>query len=464
MIVAVARNDPCPCGSGKKYKKCHGAGSIQHEHADPASRRASTLKTVDRELGDQLLRFARTRFGRDWFLDVSDLYTGIEDGQVMDIEMQIAIPWMLHFAPHDPGGISVSAHWLRERGSRVTEDQNLVLNAYANAWVSIWEVQEVRRGTGTRLRDILTNEERLVYDVSSAETLRRFDSALAIVLDCGNVSFFGGVHGSPLPPNEASNVVSQAKRWCRVRTRPVAKHRLRDPGLQLDLIAMWNDAVDVMRSRPMPTLTNTDGDPFALTTDCYELLAHEDEAARRIERLNGVTASEADGEDLVFTATEPDNAMHRSWDNTIIGTLRLSAHELRVETNSIRRADSLRHRLEAELAGMIRFRMRSEANTETMIREASQRTSRREPRATEAMPAEMVEAVRSFREQHMRAWLDDSIPALGDLTPREASRTAKGRRALETLLKEFQQTEDAHPADERIDLGFVRDELGLRRL
>ena len=23
----VGRNDPCPCGSGKKYKKCHGAES-----------------------------------------------------------------------------------------------------------------------------------------------------------------------------------------------------------------------------------------------------------------------------------------------------------------------------------------------------------------------------------------------------------------------------------------------------
>jgi preprotein translocase subunit SecA len=22
----IGRNDPCPCGSGKKYKKCHGAG------------------------------------------------------------------------------------------------------------------------------------------------------------------------------------------------------------------------------------------------------------------------------------------------------------------------------------------------------------------------------------------------------------------------------------------------------
>jgi preprotein translocase subunit SecA len=23
----VGRNDPCPCGSGKKYKKCHGQGA-----------------------------------------------------------------------------------------------------------------------------------------------------------------------------------------------------------------------------------------------------------------------------------------------------------------------------------------------------------------------------------------------------------------------------------------------------
>lgn len=25
-VPVVGRNDPCPCGSGKKYKKCHGAG------------------------------------------------------------------------------------------------------------------------------------------------------------------------------------------------------------------------------------------------------------------------------------------------------------------------------------------------------------------------------------------------------------------------------------------------------
>jgi hypothetical protein len=246
-----------------------------------------------------------------------------------------------------------------------------------------------------------------------------------------------------------------------VRTRPVATAQLRNPDLQLDLIALWNDAVDVMRSRPMPTLTNTDGDPLSLTTDRFELLVRRDEAAHRIERLKGVVEDEAEGEDRVFTVTKPANAAHRSWKNTIIGTLRLSTRELRVETNSTRRADRLRQILEAELTGMIRFRLRSETNTEMLMGEAAKRASRHEARPPEAMAPELVAAVRSFREQHMRAWLDDSIPALGGLTPREASRTAHGRRALETLLKEFQQSEDAHPADERIDLGFVRDELGL---
>jgi preprotein translocase subunit SecA len=25
VVEKVGRNDPCPCGSGKKYKRCHGA-------------------------------------------------------------------------------------------------------------------------------------------------------------------------------------------------------------------------------------------------------------------------------------------------------------------------------------------------------------------------------------------------------------------------------------------------------
>ncbi|WP_211159649.1 SEC-C metal-binding domain-containing protein [Aromatoleum buckelii] len=29
MRTKTGRNDPCPCGSGRKYKKCHGASVKQ---------------------------------------------------------------------------------------------------------------------------------------------------------------------------------------------------------------------------------------------------------------------------------------------------------------------------------------------------------------------------------------------------------------------------------------------------
>ncbi len=39
----VGRNDPCPCGSGKKYKKCHGAVAARSDRAStrPWARSAS---------------------------------------------------------------------------------------------------------------------------------------------------------------------------------------------------------------------------------------------------------------------------------------------------------------------------------------------------------------------------------------------------------------------------------------
>ena len=43
----VGRNDPCPCGSGKKYKKCHGEGggdaSVEPRSAKPAGPAANAL-------------------------------------------------------------------------------------------------------------------------------------------------------------------------------------------------------------------------------------------------------------------------------------------------------------------------------------------------------------------------------------------------------------------------------------
>jgi len=64
----------------------------------------------------------------------------------------------------------------------------------------------------------------------------------------------------------------------------------------------------------------------------------------------------------------------------------------------------------------------------------------------------------------MTAWLDDEIPALGGLTPRAAARSPRSRAALETLLKELDQSEARLPAAERIDVSRLRNELGMTSL
>ena len=46
--MATARNDPCPCGSGKKYKKCCGAVIPLRPAAAPASTGAQTRRECGR--------------------------------------------------------------------------------------------------------------------------------------------------------------------------------------------------------------------------------------------------------------------------------------------------------------------------------------------------------------------------------------------------------------------------------
>lgn len=79
----------------------------------------------------------------------------------------------------------------------------------------------------------------------------------------------------------------------------------------------------------------------------------------------------------------------------------------------------------------------------------------------EALPPEALAVVRQFREQHMREWIESAVPALDGLTPREAARLPRARPKLETLLKEFEQSEARQPEEQRLDLRWVRDALGF---
>ncbi len=457
--MSIGRNDSCPCGSGKKYKKCHGA--LDHVAVvTPEIARATALKAIDVQLNDRIMRFARMFYGPDWLSNVLRSEDLLDEEGPSDASVPIFTPWLQYFKVN-AGGLTVAEEWCFQEGTRISPDERLLLNAYRSAWMSIWEVTEVQPGIGSRLRDVLTRQECFIHDIRSSFTLRKFDALLAIILTCNGVSFFGGAHAQPLPPRFTEVVTHEARRWCRVRTRPVSFKKLRDPDMQLALLSLWNDVADDMLHQPMPVMQNTDGDPFVVTTDDFALIARSEEIARTLASVPGVQEPERDGATRVFVVTKHGNSTHPSWDNTIIGRLVLSDTRLTVETNSTRRADALRSVLETQLQGLVRFRMRKEENTAHLMAEAQASVASGEPRVETPLPAEAEAELRKFRERHMRNWIDDSIPALGGHTPREAARLSRVRPKLEMLLKELDRGEAALPEGQRIDLRWLREALGL---
>jgi hypothetical protein len=82
----------------------------------------------------------------------------------------------------------------------------------------------------------------------------------------------------------------------------------------------------------------------------------------------------------------------------------------------------------------------------------------------EAPPPELLASLAESNRKHWEAWFDDPIPALNDLTPREAAQTERGRDLLESLLCEYESREAHAPRNIFApDIATLRRELGLKR-
>ena len=84
-------------------------------------------------------------------------------------------------------------------------------------------------------------------------------------------------------------------------------------------------------------------------------------------------------------------------------------------------------------------------------------TSSTEPERTpeiQALEAELM-------QRHWDAWIDTKVPALGNRTPRQAAKTARGRERLEALLNDFARSTEQQSPVFQPDLADLRRRLGL---
>ena len=378
------RNDPCPCGSGTLYKRCHyaydrvataeseAAVALAAATASPEDACAAAFRQCDAALSKRILRFAFTRYGAELPADVLDDASVLHYEELCDIDSPLLIPWMVHFHA-GAAGLTLAEEWRRHERGSVSGDDRIILDAYANAWLSLWEVAEVGPGTGLGLVDLLTGEERFVRDVRdmrdlrASEPLQLFDSVLAIVIDCGGISLFGGVHGQQLSPPWAQLATDDMRSILEVGTRAVTPGMLRHAERQHDVLLSWNDTLEEMLAAPLPLMQRPHSDLRTFWIDEYELTAPRDEVARCLEVLPGAEDGVEERGRLVFIVDREGEPIHSRRENTVLAGLALWPTYLSVETSSVRRADDAREMLEKHVPGMVRFRRRRDGTEEWLI-------------------------------------------------------------------------------------------------
>ncbi len=456
----AARNAPCPCGSGRKYKKCH-LRPDEEEHAEVA--RATAMHVLDNALIRRLIKFALSRFEKEWRIFQNDFARLTEAS-----EIQFAWPWAVY--GFEVRGSTVAEIYRDAHPDRCSKAEHRWMDAQRSAWMSVWEVEAVEPGSAIALVDLLSGERRTVREVHGSRHVVKRQALLARVVDHEGLSLMCGPHPVTLSPRAADEVVERTRR--RLRRKSAAPvERLRDPRIGRYLIRRWEEIVEEASSAPddgqggSPAdrwpegLRNTDDDALLFTVDRFDVEPREAaEARRRVDALEGAR-TDPSGEVPSWAILRPDDPDQPSGRATLIGRVEVGDDAMRVETNSVNRADALRERIEAACGPLVRHRIREHTDPLALAREANARPPE-VPAPEEAPSPEEAELAASVKARHYADWADHPLPALGGRTPRGCMETETGRADVHRLLKDMEYMEELAPGPS-FDFSVVRRELGL---
>ena len=454
--MPVGRNDLCPCGSGLKYKKCH----LPLEEPKPPEVEPNRAPVHDAglRLVQRITQWAFDRFGSEFEEAGSGL--GLED---MQAGLQFIVPWAIF---HHPIQGKPAVEWFAlEEADNISWRERALIDGQRQAWVGMWEVRETVPGKSMILADLLSGEKRLVQEASASRTLVARDVILSRVVDFGDTSVIDGMHPYTLPPEEASHAVGIVQDLLRSKL-PIAIERLREIITALLIVDVWRKVVDdyIERRSTPPRLTNTDGDPFRQTVDRYRFAPAD---RNTIEAAVGALKSsfpieEHDDGTRSITFFKSGNRQYEHWDNTTIGVVITSQDELRIETNSTRRANALRKRIEKACRELIADHQRTQTDAADLFAaSAASRDDEGRRARPEAVDPEFQSVILDQKIGFYANWTTTPIPALGGKTPKQALRSLRGREALNALLKTIENTEARQPAATRYDVNILRRALRM---
>ena len=479
------RNEPCPCGSGKKYKHCCLAGPAQSPDSPQQMTWRRTRRALDEfGMGQRLLRFIDETYGPIAIEEAwAEFTVWSEEAEEFDPEspyVPLFMPWFFHAWAPDPADTSLEDRALhgriptevfleRER-PRLDPQVSRYLKACLDGLFSFHEIMECEPGRGFKARDLFTAEEFDVMERSASETLKVHDIIFGELVRVDGIAMLEGCAPFNLEPESKLSILDLRDEILPAK-RTNRRKLVREYDIELRELYL---AMTKKYVKPeMPELHNTDGEPLVP----HRLIFNIDSPQKAFEALIDLAAGET-ATDLLASAErgrngefrrielpwiKTGNAMHRSWKNTVLGQIRIEPKRLTCEVNSAKRAEKFRQIVEKRLGGHARFKATEIQSVKRMIAERANGPTDRSPDHAELMAKPEVQAhLNSLLAAHYEQWVSEKIPSLGNKTPLQMVRSAKGRERVEALLHGIERRNAglAFPPDPAI-LRRLRERLGL---
>ncbi len=446
--MKTGRNDPCPCGSGKKYKKC----CLVTDYVETGREEAIRARLVQ-----ELLRLFKKNF-TDRLNNAHSIFWDDFDPEEHLNEATLGLAdinfweWIVYDHLVDEENDNTLIDLYMENNKRLSSDEHRILTMMKNSVISLYEVQEVFPEKGLLLKDLLLGGEYDVREKAATRSLTKWDIFAARLLHVdGTYIMSGSVY--PYPVKQKERILDDI--------HEVFEDYKRDyPPDTLDQFLKRNSDgfnfywYDLIQNPPPLKLATTSGEPFLFSRAIFEIKDRE----AVINGLKQIEEFEQDKNGFGwFDKRDKDGSA------TILGNIEIKGDALTLECNSKKRLERGKKLILENTSGAIIHRIDSFQDPMQALKSHEEKP---EEKTDNEIPMEIQRQLYTqFMQKYSEKWLKEKIPALDGKTPLQAIKTGEGRKKVTELLKSFENNEEHNKREGRphYDLSWMWDRLGIKR-
>ncbi len=455
--MAAARNAPCSCGSGRKYKHCCLA----------AEKRAASAARFDDAVGGRIHDWTADTLGEE--IDIALEEYAPADNALSDEDLQIFSAWF-HNDRELPGGATPAERYAARNDLHA--DEREAAERIASANLGLHRVLAVEPGQWIELEDIVFGRRTRVRSEGVSREAVRWDILLGRVMAGDPESLWGPVR--LFAPDEEPELLAELRRLAGVDAAEA------DAKAEFE-VTFRRQALELMRFKPpsrdvQPSYFTPEGDPMAHGRAAWAVHEHA-EAEARMRALGGL----APGEPLAIDLTVPrarllakdrpplpkgalviETSRIGDDENVPVATVQLEEGELRVEAMSEERLATAIETVDADFGDIAELVRRGVTPIEQRLEEHGAPSPEDDVDLAPIDSAERADLLSGAMTEWMHRWLDEPLPALGGESPREA---AGGERRGEVvrLLRgiENRAERSGRQGEPGVDAAWLRAELAL---